>query len=161
MADRDIVSNRTAYFKAYEKAYRPIRRKRYAERREEEHARSKRSYEKHIDARRATHNAYGRTSRGRFIKMKSRAKLREIIVDITFEEYCNIVKDGVCCYCKEKLPEAGHGLDRKNSALGYSAKNCVPACARCNHVRGEDEISYEEMFAVMKLLKRLRRKKNA
>lgn len=155
------MSDRKAYHQAHEKAYRETRKKLYAKNIEAQHARSRRGYEKHWESRKAAHNTYSRTLRGRFAKMKSRAKSREITIAITFEEYCKIVEKGTCCYCEEKLPEVGHGLDRKNSALGYSAKNCVPSCARCNHIRGEDEISYEEMFEVIKLLKRLREKNAA
>lgn len=155
------MSDRKAYHQAYEKVYSETRKKLYAKNIETRHARAKRYYEKNHEARRAALNAYGRTLRGRFVKMRSRARLRKIAMCMTFEEYCKIIESETCTYCGEKLPEVGHGLDRKNSTLGYSAENCVPSCARCNHVRGEDEISYEEMFEVVKLLKRLREKNAA
>jgi hypothetical protein len=52
--------------------------------------------------------------------------------------------------------EAGHGIDRKNSSLGYVMGNCSACCATCNHIRGKDFISRSEMIEVAKLLCALR-----
>jgi N-acyl-D-aspartate/D-glutamate deacylase len=67
-----------------------------------------------------------------------------------------IVSSGVCHYARGLRPEAGHGIDRKNSSLGYVMGNCSACCATCNHIRGKDFISRSEMIEVAKLLCALR-----
>src|SRR5580692_5203680 len=67
-----------------------------------------------------------------------------------------IVSSGVCHYSRGLLPEAGNGIDRKNSSLGYVMGNCSACCATCNHIRGKDLISRSEIIEVAKLLCALR-----
>lgn len=38
-------------------------------------------------------------------------------------------------------PVRYNGIDRKNSNVGYTAANCVPACRRCNLAKREDSVS--------------------
>lgn len=92
--------------------------------------------------------------------LRAKSAARGLPMDLSFDEYVALTSAD-CCYCHGPLPKSGYGLDRKNSSLGYSIENCVPCCKTCNRIRGEDDISYEEMFEVMKLLQRLRRKNAA
>jgi hypothetical protein len=100
--------------------------------------------------------AYKESVKGRFNTLKGGAKARHISMELTIEEYARLVKNGVCIYCGDPLSATGTGLDRKISSLGYSISNCVPCCGPCNWIRGDDIISHEEMFDVVKLLKKLR-----
>lgn len=74
---------------------------------------------------------------------------------ITFSEYAELLKDGKCFYCKEKLSPAGSSLDRINNSRGYYPDNVVPCCGRCNKMRG-DHVSHTEFKAMMTTLIRLR-----
>lgn len=100
--------------------------------------------------------ARARTIKGRFNHLHTDARAREIPVDLTIDQYAQLVSSGTCFYMGEPLGKTGGGLDRKNSQLGYTFENCVPCCLKCNRIRGEDNITHEEMFEVVKLLKRLR-----
>lgn len=48
-----------------------------------------------------------------------------------------------CVYCGG----ATTGLDRKDNTKGYTVDNCVPACRRCNSLKGAD-ITYAEMLVM-------------
>jgi hypothetical protein len=101
--------------------------------------------------------AYKESVKGRFNTLKGAAKSRGILMELTLEEYADLVRSGFCVYnCGNSLPLIGTGIDRKISSLGYSTNNCVPCCMDCNRMRGEDLISYEEMFEVIKLLQKIR-----
>lgn len=69
--------------------------------------------------------------------------------ELSFEDYCKLVQQ-VCYYCgaEPELKVYAHstkyneykakanGIDRINSSLGYSVRNCVPCCSRCNSAKG-------------------------
>ena len=97
-----------------------------------------------------------RTAKRRFNQLIQGARHRGLAVDFDFLWYEQFMKEKTCAYCEDPLPETGHGLDRKNSKHGYSPENCVPCCTVCNEIRGHDNISYEEMLKVAKLLRKLR-----
>ena len=94
--------------------------------------------------------------RGRYGHTRSQAKIRGIEFSLTFDDYCGLLSSERCHYMNEPLALTGSGLDRKNSHMGYTLENCVPCCLKCNQIRGEDNISYEEMLCVSALLKHLR-----
>ena len=102
-----------------------------------------------------------RTLKARFTMLCRGARVRELPVNLNAETYAALVTGAVCHYCEGALPETGGGLDRKNSSLGYSTKNCVPCCRACNSIRGKDLISYSEMLVVAKVLRELRSKQCA
>jgi len=98
----------------------------------------------------------------RFGQLLYFAKKRQMPVNLNLKQYVALTVSGVCHYDSgHKLPPLGHGLDRKNSELGYSVKNCVPCCKACNEIRGHDNISYSEMLVVAKVLRELRSKQCA
>ena len=124
---------------------------------------------RNLERRRALQNAWYHSNKnnpnhflhsiqGRFSILRNCAKRREISCGLTFQEYCELVETGSCVYCEAPLPSRGGGLDRKISSAGYTRENSVPCCATCNRIRGKDDISHEEMFKVVKLLKTLRTK---
>jgi hypothetical protein len=96
-----------------------------------------------------------RRPKSRLSSLKANAKRRNMECTLTVEQYATLVASGVCIYCGGGIPETG-GLDRKDSTVGYTFENCVPCCRRCNEVRGHDNITYLEMFEVIKLLRTLR-----
>jgi hypothetical protein len=110
---------------------------------------------RHLESARAWGRTNSYSSKGKFQALTGGAKKRKLTLDLTYDQYLEIVIGGVCCYCDSPLPKAGHGIDRKNSTLGYSKSNCSPCCTVCNRIRGKDDISHEEMFEVAKLLQRL------
>ena len=112
------------------------------------------------DRRRRSGGADYCTPRCRFKHLSdaaARLAKRGIRSTLTFAQYLKIVAGGVCCYCTGALPKAGAGIDRKDSARGYSQRNCVSCCTSCNTMRGHDVITFDEMPYVIALLKRLRR----
>jgi hypothetical protein len=121
-------------------------------------AREKAYRDAHQEERAVRRRINCRTPYGKFCILKGNAKARKLALELTFGQWQKVVAGGKCCYCAGNLPEAGSGVDRKNSNLGYTEENCVPCCARCNRIRGKDDISHSEMIEVANLLKRLRGK---
>jgi len=61
---------------------------------------------------------------------KSRVKNMEF--DITEAEFQTLTSQA-CTYCsKRNTPTHTNGIDRVDSALGYTVDNCVPCCGECN-----------------------------
>lgn len=83
----------------------------------------------------------------RFSFSKSQAKRRQLDWSITIEIYRFLLSQP-CHYCYGPLDPTGIGLDRKNSASGYTTDNVVPCCYVCNMVKG-DTFTYEEMMEFM------------
>lgn len=96
-----------------------------------------------------------RTVEGKYKTFLDNSSRRKFEVSISLEDYRSLVEDCLCIYCGNKLPEAGSGLDRKDCSIGYTKDNCVPCCITCNRIKG-NSITYNEMFEVIKLLKKLR-----
>lgn len=126
----------------------------------------------HREERRTSSVAYRKANRGkialtertpkrRFNQLKNGARHRGLPIGFDFAWYEKRMAGEVCHYCDGGLPETGHGLDRKDSSLGYSPENCVPCCKACNEIRGHDNISYSEMLVVAKVLRELRSKQCA
>lgn len=85
-----------------------------------------------------------RTAKGMFVKLLNSAKIRNLPVTITVEEYVK-AQQSKCTYCGGDLPKWGHGLDRINSSLGYTLENIVPCCKQCN--KAKNTLSCEEFKA--------------
>lgn len=87
------------------------------------------------DKERARQRKQQRTTKGKFQELKDSSKRRGHKLTITADVYewlCELP----CTYCGRKLPEAGHGLDRKDSSQGYTLANATPCCAECNRLKG-------------------------
>lgn len=80
--------------------------------------------------------AYNRSAAGRFSMLKNRAKDGHLVVELTLDQYAALVSLDECHYCGGSLPESGAGIDRKDSAVGYTEANCVPCCKVCNQAKG-------------------------
>jgi hypothetical protein len=114
---------------------------------------------KNVEKLRAQYAIRARSVKGRYSHTKAQARLRCIVFDLTAEEYESLIATKFCHYCEGALGLTGVGLDRKDSCKGYRFSNCVPCCLKCNRIRGEDNITYEEMLEVAALLKKIRSRK--
>jgi transcription initiation factor IIE alpha subunit len=93
-------------------------------------------------------------------------KRRETAVELTFEEFLEIIKERNCHYCGEdlnyeeysrvwgKTNSRAHQLDRKNNDLGYTKDNVVTCCWECNRLKS-DRFTYEEFIQLSPTLKKI------
>lgn len=79
----------------------------------------------------------------RFSTYKSGAKVRNIIFDLTYEQFISFWNKD-CYYCGKEID--GIGLDRKDSSEGYNINNIVPCCSQCNRSK---TIQTTEQFITM------------
>ena len=87
-------------------------------------------------------------------------------VELTFEEFLEIIKERNCHYCGEELNyeeysrvwgktnSRAHQLDRKNNDLGYTKDNVVTCCWECNRLKS-DRFTYEEFIQLSPILKKI------
>ena len=69
---------------------------------------------------------------------KAGAKRRSLVFDISLKDFDEITKKP-CVYCgdySESADEVFCGLDRIDPAMGYTKKNVVPCCWKCNDMKG-------------------------
>lgn len=65
------------------------------------------------------------------------AKFRNISFSLDFDAYCAIAENP-CYYCGDINKTRGfHGIDRKDSSMGYMVDNCAPCCPMCNYMKGK------------------------
>lgn len=88
------------------------------------------------------------------------------IVEITFEEFLEVIKDRKCHYCDDDVEyhkhtrnwgvmnSRAHHLDRKNNNLGYTKENVVTCCWECNRLKS-DRFTYEEFIRFSPILKKI------
>ena len=91
---------------------------------------------------------------------------RVLSVELTFEEFLEIIKERNCHYCGEdlnyeeysrvwgKTNSRAHQLDRKNNDLGYTKDNVVTCCWECNRLKS-DRFTYEEFIQFSPILKKI------
>lgn len=66
------------------------------------------------------------------------ARFRKIKYRISKQKMANLVVQK-CHYCGDK-PDPVGGVDRIDSRLGYTVKNCVPCCGLCNTMKMEQTV---------------------
>jgi hypothetical protein len=97
-----------------------------------------------------------------FTKLKREAKRRGILVDLTYTDFLAFTEIKTCHYCGIGLLWEQHGngscpvkgrynLDRKDNLIGYTNKNCVVCCPRCNASKS-NTFSYSEWKSVGTLI---------
>lgn len=95
------------------------------------------------EAKRKPDNASNKN--GLFNHYKTHAKHRKISFELTKEQFVDLIFKK-CHYCGEEPKRmfrlnmwsgefACNGVDRVNSSLGYTVKNCVPCCKQCNFMK--------------------------
>ena len=89
-----------------------------------------------------------------------RAKKADIPNNMTYSQFLTFTENETCHYCDAPLKWVKHGdsatainIDRKDNNKGYSKKNCVAACTRCNMSRG-NRFTYDEWVEMTKVIKR-------
>jgi len=96
---------------------------------------------------------------------------RNLIVDLTYEEFVEIIKDSECHYCSKDLifskytrdenkdyTSRAYQLDRKDNNIGYTKENVVPCCWNCNRMKS-DIYTYEEFNKLSPILKEIHKNK--
>jgi hypothetical protein len=74
---------------------------------------------------------------------KNNADSRGYVFELSFETFSDLVEKN-CYYCGTK-PKKYNGIDRKNNSVGYTKRNCIPCCFRCNRMKytmSEEEFAY-------------------
>ena len=72
----------------------------------------------------------------RYSSLKSTAKLRGLVVEITKEEHGVLISQP-CHWCGGTLSHTGSGVDRRDNSLGYVRGNCLPCCTQCNNAKND------------------------
>lgn len=67
-----------------------------------------------------------------FQRLHASAKQRNYVVEITFEEFSEMVSKP-CTYCGET--EHRRGIDRVDNLKGYTIENSAPCCKVCNYMK--------------------------
>lgn len=78
-----------------------------------------------------TRQAYMSTPRGRLQSVKSSAKTRKILTELTDEQAISIMEKP-CHYCGDT---SKIGIDRVDSDKHYTLENSLPCCAMCNKMK--------------------------
>jgi hypothetical protein len=84
-----------------------------------------------------------KTVGARFTSLKNRAKRADIKVTLTQEEFCTIIKNS-CFYCGTDTfgKTSGFGIDRINSAEGYTKENSISCCGDCNFIKQDYSVDF-------------------
>ena len=88
----------------------------------------------------------------RLARLRLSAKQRGLAVELTLEQYTELIANSQCHYCGAAPPGTGHGIDRMDHRVGYILANVVVACDACNRIKG-DVFSYEQMREIGSLLR--------
>lgn len=110
---------------------------------------------------RAVSKAYEQKTKNRPSKkygdLKSQAKTKNREMNISYEEYLEIIKDRTCYYCDYNFSEdGGHSLNRIDSKKGYLLDNVKPCCKTCNSIMLDFSIEDLEP-RLYKILKRMKK----
>lgn len=127
-------------------------RKAWREKNKEEHAKANHLW--YLNNKDRVH-AYNRKIGNRYCNLKCTARARNLILDITLEQYTRLVLNASCFYCQGPLSETGPSLDRLDNTLGYLLTNVVPCCYTCNWKKGRLEqvgFKYPRTVELMKEL---------
>ena len=74
---------------------------------------------------------FKKTTPGRYIEYKSKARIRGFIFELTREDFELLISKS-CVYCgtKESI-----GVDRIDNDIGYTIENCSSCCTMCNFMK--------------------------
>lgn len=89
---------------------------------------------------------------------KNRSKNRILSINISFDQYQELMKNN-CYYCQKNLMlETGSSLDRIDNTKNYTIDNVLPCCGNCNKIRGAI-LTVDEMKHIMVSLIEYRKEK--
>jgi hypothetical protein len=86
-----------------------------------------------------------KTDKRHYSTYKSMAKKRNLLFDLSFEEFKNLIVQN-CFYCGS-MPNNFNGLDRIDSSKGYFLDNVTPSCKNCN--LGKQSLSQQEFLLLV------------
>jgi hypothetical protein len=104
-------------------------------------SKSKAYYANNKETLKATKRKYRLSDKGRFKTYLKSASVRGYIFELSFDEFVNIIKQE-CHYCGQ-IP--ANGVDRKDNTFGYTIKNSLPCCCKCNLMKRDTQ--YDEFIA--------------
>ena len=98
-----------------------------------------------------------RTTKVRYRHLKNSAKSRDLEMQISFEQYAEIIKESKCYYCDASLVgTTGSSLNRIDNNKGYLVENVKPCCGTCNSIM--NNYSIEELSnRVYKIVARMKK----
>lgn len=148
--------------KEYSKAH-AEEKKAYNRERKEYFAQKRKEYEQqNIDKVREQRRRYKKSLSARYKKYQREAKERNLIFELSQEEFDEITKRP-CFYCEEFSNELNgvpyNGIDRIDSSEGYIRNNCVPCCEMCNRMKLDYDL-YEWLKHIKKIADTLFEKEN-
>lgn len=84
----------------------------------------------------ARKEVWKRSLGGRYSNLLSNAKTNNRTVELTLEQWIEIIKQP-CYYCGDPVLSEinGYGIDRLDSSSDYFLSNCVPCCSVCNGMK--------------------------
>ncbi len=95
-------------------------------------------------------------------KLVHGAKKRNIIIDLSYEQFVKLTENECCHYCGNKVTWSKYfsksntrlatNIDRKDNALGYTFDNCVVCCTRCNRSKS-NHFTYDEWKQLGEVIK--------
>jgi hypothetical protein len=96
----------------------------------------------------------------RLLRDAKTARAHVVPVKLTYRQFLRFTKRARCFYCWTPLTwkafmscGSGYRLDRKDSKRGYSLKNCVACCTRCN--RGKSDLfTFKEWRAMTAMFRK-------
>lgn len=104
-------------------------------------------YHANIDMKRAAARSYRRGVAGKIKSIRYDACRKGRVVELTDEELTILITSS-CEYCGHEPRDGCNGIDRVDNDRDYVYGNCVPACWRCNDMKGT--MSKTEWCAHMK-----------
>lgn len=105
----------------------------------------KRFHEKNPDYKRTYARKWAGTAKGRFHKLRYDAKKKDRVVEISLEEFADLLTKP-CVYCGELRDSPyGYGVDRIDSSGSYTLDNIVPCCGVCNQMKSDMDL--EDFYA--------------
>lgn len=102
-------------------------------------------------------------------KLKYQSERRCLEMKLSYVDYVNLINEGICHYCGDKLiinPHrnkqglgfTGYQLDRVDNNKGYINGNCVPCCFSCNNIKS-NKFTYEEFIIIAEAIKKVKQKR--
>lgn len=94
-------------------------------------------------------------------------------IDLTYEDFIELIKDSNCHYCSKKLifseytrdenknyTSRAYQLDRMDNSKGYIKENLVPCCWNCNRMKS-DIYLYKDFIKLSPILKEIYNEQNS
>lgn len=95
----------------------------------------------------------------RFKKLKFKCTFENKTLNISLEQYTDLLNKP-CFYCKKSiLNETGCSLDRLDNSIGYNLDNVVTCCGSCNQIKNI-HLTHQEMIIAMEAVLNFREREN-